>query len=236
MPACVVIGAQGGAAVDGLHDARGEGRDAQLHEAQHGVGRERRRLHDHAVARDQGARHLQRGQDHGEVPRADGAHDAQGLVRRHDLDVLVLVLDVILQGGVCDVQDLSARVADFDLAHQPRLARLPHGELCDLRGVVVDDVDHLPERRLALRDCRLAPCLEGLVGRDDGLLEVLGGGYGGVPERLLRPRVSDLVPFGSGALLAVDDVVELVGLVFLDASHLEMGYRERKTRCCADVS
>lgn len=87
-----------GAAVDGLEHARRQHGLRQLAELEQRVRREGRRLDDHAVARRQRRHHLDRGQDQREVPRRDGAQHADGRVRRDDLDRVVFVLQLILEG------------------------------------------------------------------------------------------------------------------------------------------
>lgn len=67
---------------------------------------------------------------------------------------------------------------------------------------------HLGKELLPLLYRRSRPCLQSILGRGNGLVEVLDAGNGGILEFLFGAGVDAAVDVGASAVLAVDGVVE----------------------------
>lgn len=111
-------GAEVGAAVQGLEDARGEDASRELDPPEDGVGGEGRGLDEDAVAGDEGGDDLDGGEDQGEVPGAEGGDEAEGVVRGDDAGGGVFVLDVVGEGVGGVVEGLGYGVCDVDVGEE----------------------------------------------------------------------------------------------------------------------
>lgn len=76
--------------------------------------------------------------------------------------------------------------------------------------MLLEGLDELSQQLLPLVKRGSFPCGEGLLCGGNGVVEVLVARNGDVPELLASCRVDAVVDLVGAALLAVDDVVELV--------------------------
>lgn len=111
-------GAEVGAAVQGLEDARGEDAARELDPAEDGVGCEGGGFDEHAVAGDEGGDGFDGGEDEGEVPRAQGGDEAEGVVRGDDAGGGVFVLDMVGEGVGGVVEGLGDGVGYVDVGEE----------------------------------------------------------------------------------------------------------------------